>query len=261
MSFGSRSRFFRSRIGRITLLAILTVTAGLYLAFQLAGEWLEGEKRAAVLFLLALIPFYNFLGLKFDQNSALIPLWALAIWSLVRSLETRAIGWSVLCGVTAAAAMLTKYWSMFLLLALALAVLFDRRRNAYLLSPAPWVTALVCGALVAPHAVWLVQNDFPPLDWVSTRRLGDRHPRLAAGSVGFRVRQCRLCVVALILWALAVRPSRDILRDSCIAVRADAASSRDPVLDAVAGADRCLRAPAAPACCRSGMRRRSICCR
>ena len=34
-----------------------------------AAEWLASEKLAAVPFLLAAIPFYNFLGLKFDQNS------------------------------------------------------------------------------------------------------------------------------------------------------------------------------------------------
>jgi Dolichyl-phosphate-mannose-protein mannosyltransferase len=59
------------------LLATVNLGGGLFAAFLLAGEWLEVEKRAAVLFLLAVIPFYNFLGLKFDQNSMLIPLWAL----------------------------------------------------------------------------------------------------------------------------------------------------------------------------------------
>src|SRR5581483_5616130 len=63
------------------LLAVSTLSAGLYLAFVLAGEWLDGEKRAVVPLFLALVPFYNFLGLKFDQNSAQIPLWALTIWA------------------------------------------------------------------------------------------------------------------------------------------------------------------------------------
>ena len=43
------------------LLAGLILGASLYLAFLLAGEWLDGVKRAAVPFLLAVIPFYNFL--------------------------------------------------------------------------------------------------------------------------------------------------------------------------------------------------------
>ena len=75
-----------------------TVSAGIYLATELCALWLEGEKRAAVPFLLAVVPFYTFFGLKFDQNSALIPLWALTLWAFMRSLETRRAGWAVLTG-------------------------------------------------------------------------------------------------------------------------------------------------------------------
>lgn len=199
-----------------TLLALSTVTAGLYFAYRLAGEWLDGEKHAAVLFMLAVIPFYNFLGLKFDQNSALIPLWALAMWAMVRALETRSFGWAALCGAAAAAAMLTKYWSIFLLLALAFTVLADRRRNGYLLSPAPWVTSLVFAALVAPHAIWLVQNSFPPLEWVSTRRMATGMLDWLQGLSAFVFGTTGYAAAALIVYALAVRPSRSILHDTLL---------------------------------------------
>jgi 4-amino-4-deoxy-L-arabinose transferase-like glycosyltransferase len=153
------------------LLSGLTLGAGLYLSFLLAGEWLDGVKRALVPFLLALIPFYNFLGLKFDQNSALIPLWALTIWAFLRALETRAAGWAALAGAAAAAAVLTKYWSVFLLLALAMAALSDPRRERYFRSSAPWITALVGAAAIAPHAIWLFREQFQPVTWVTSRRL------------------------------------------------------------------------------------------
>src|SRR5258707_15695761 len=67
------------------LLAVVTVSIGIFLAIELCAEWLAREKLAAVPFLLAVIPFYNFLGLKFDQNSILIPLWALAMWAMLRA--------------------------------------------------------------------------------------------------------------------------------------------------------------------------------
>ena len=153
-----------------TLLAVVNIAIGLYFAFRLCGEWLHAEKRAAVMLLLAVIPFYNFLGFKFDQNSLLIPLWALAMWGLVRSLDGGRLGWAVLCGAAAAGAMLTKYWSLFLMLAMATTVLFDQRRNAYFRSPAPYVAAAVFLILTVPHLVWLIQNDFPPLRWVGVRR-------------------------------------------------------------------------------------------
>src|SRR5271168_3570788 len=45
-------------------------------------------------------------------------------------------GWAVILGLAAAAAMLVKYWSFFVLAAMALALLFDRRCGAYLRSRA-----------------------------------------------------------------------------------------------------------------------------
>jgi 4-amino-4-deoxy-L-arabinose transferase-like glycosyltransferase len=153
------------------LLAVVTVSIGIFLAIELCAGWLAKEKLAAVPFLLAIIPFYNFFGLKFDQNSALIPLWALAMWAFVRTLDTRHPGWAALAGIAAAAAMLTKYWSAFLLVALAIAALMHPKRRAYFRSAAPWVTAGVFVVAVLPHAVWLIRENFPPLTWVATRRV------------------------------------------------------------------------------------------
>jgi 4-amino-4-deoxy-L-arabinose transferase-like glycosyltransferase len=195
------------------LLSGLTLGAGLYAAFLAAGIWLDGAKRAAVPFVLALIPFYNFLGLKFDQNSALIPLWGLTIWAFMRSIEDRRLLYAALAGLFAAAAMLTKYWSAFLVLSLALAVLADRRRSAYFRSPAPWITVLVGALAVAPHAYWLWRESFPPLTWVATRRVSasawDALRSLGEYSFG----TLAYAGVAIVVVLLFVRPSAAAFRD------------------------------------------------
>jgi len=197
-----------------TLLAALTLSAGLYLAFEVCGLWLDGEKRAAAPFLLGVIPFYNFLGLKFDQNSALIPLWALAMLAFMRSLETRRSGWAVVLGLAAAAAMLVKYWSFFLLAAMALVLLFDRRRGAYLRSRAPWIGAAVFLVLTVPHLIWLFENHFPPLNWIGARRTADTVfdfmrslSEYTFGTIGY-------AAPAVILVALVIHPSGKAVRDS-----------------------------------------------
>jgi 4-amino-4-deoxy-L-arabinose transferase-like glycosyltransferase len=196
------------------LLAVITVAGGIYLAVELSAQFLSREKLAAVPFLLAAIPFYNFLGLKFDQNSTLIPLWALATWAMLRALDTRRLGWAALAGIVAAAAMLTKYWSFFLIAALSLAALVHPKRRAYFRSGAPWVTAGLFATALAPHVVWLVRENFPPLTWVATRRisagLADTLASLAeylAGTAGY-------ASIALILVAVLVRPTVAAIRDS-----------------------------------------------
>lgn len=195
------------------LLSALTLAAGIYLVIELSAQWLSGTKLAAVPFVLGVIPFYNFLGLKWDQNSILIPLWALAMWAMLRALDTQRDGWAALAGLAAAAAMLTKYWSVFLIAALSLAALFHVRRAAYFRSRAPWLTAITFLIVVGPHVWWLVANNFPPITWVTWRRIAPSFGETlisfleyAAGTAGYAV-----AAVALVL--IFARPRLGALRD------------------------------------------------
>jgi 4-amino-4-deoxy-L-arabinose transferase-like glycosyltransferase len=196
------------------LLSAATLGAGIFLAIELAAEWLEREKLAAVPFLLAAIPFYNFLALKWDQNSVLIPLWALAMWAMMRALATRQLGWAALAGVAGAAAMLSKYWSVFLLAALAFTALADRRRAAYFRSAAPWVTAGVFSVAVAPHAWWLIRENFPPITWVTSRRFALSTFDLFRSFGDYAGGTTAYAGAALLLVLFFIRPSRAAVADS-----------------------------------------------
>ena len=196
------------------LLAGMSMGLGLYLSFLLAGEWLDGRKRALVPLLLSIIPFYNFLALRYDHNAALIPLWAFATWTFMRSLDSGRIRWSILAGCAAAAALLTKYWSVFLLLALALAALSHQNRARYIRSSAPWVTGLIVLLACAPHALWLIRENFPPLiiaaglrgalsvtDWLKSLL------EYSLGTAGY-------ASLAVVLALAATRPSRQAIGDT-----------------------------------------------
>ncbi|MGH6664921.1 MAG: glycosyltransferase family 39 protein [Pseudolabrys sp.] len=147
------------------LFAIAYATTGLWIAWRLYGRFLEPDKRIVALACLTFVPYFNFHGLRFDHNAVLGPLWAATVLCFIRSFDTRSTGWAALAGAAAAAAMLGKYWSIFLLAGLALAVLFDARRAVYFRSAAPWGTIGVGALLLAPHIVWLVQHDFEPLTY------------------------------------------------------------------------------------------------
>ena len=198
------------------LLAVVTVSIGIFLSIELCAEWLAGQKLAAVPFLLAMIPFYNFLGLKFDQNSVLIPLWALAMWAMLRALDTRHVAWAALAGLAAAAAMLSKYWSAFLLVALALAALFHPKRREYFRSGAPWVTAGVFVVVVAPHVWWLIANDFPPITWVTTRRIAASFGDTLGSMVEYLGGTLGYAAVAIALVFVFVRPLPAALSDGFV---------------------------------------------
>lgn len=210
------------------LLAMGNCALSLWLAWKLAGEWLTGAKRAAAPFLLALIPFYNFLAFKFDQNTALTTLWALAMLGLVRSLKTQHLGWALVTGLAAAAAMLTKYWSAFFLLALFAAAAVDRNRAAYWRSPAPYVTALVAATMFLPHFLWLVQNDFPPIRWVANRRQAEGLGDWLRAASGYVVATIGYAGVVLAIYAVMARPGLALLRETVWP--ADAARRRAALL-------------------------------
>jgi hypothetical protein len=153
------------------LLAISVAGVGLWSAWRLSARWLDGDKRILGLALLTLVPFYNFHALKYNANTVQIPFWGLTTWWFLRSFETCRPLYAALAGLAAAGAMLTKYWSVFLLAGLALAAMLDARRTAYFRSSAPWITVGVGSLALAPHAYWLVLHDFLPFNYVTDRAL------------------------------------------------------------------------------------------
>jgi hypothetical protein len=195
------------------LLAMANVGLTLWIVWRLMARFVDGEKRVVGLALLTLVPFFNFHALKFNVNTVLMPLWAATTLWFLRSFETRRPLDAALAGLAAAASMYGKYWSVFLLIGLGLAALADPRRAAYFRSAAPWVTVAVGALALAPHAAWLVANDFAPFSYavvvhgasslVST--LGAVGGYLA-GSVGY-------VAIPLIIVSFAVRPVGATVRD------------------------------------------------
>jgi 4-amino-4-deoxy-L-arabinose transferase-like glycosyltransferase len=187
--------------------AMVLAAAGLAIAWVTAAPYLAGDKRAVGIALLTLVPFFNFHALKYNANTVMIPLWAATTWLFLRSFETRSTVFSALAGLAAAAAMLGKYWSVFLLAGLGAAALVDPRRGAYLRSAAPWITIGAGAAALAPHIVWLFANDFAPFTYATTT-----HPATMGAAIrsAFAYPLGALAFIALpiILTIAATRPAR-----------------------------------------------------
>jgi 4-amino-4-deoxy-L-arabinose transferase-like glycosyltransferase len=147
------------------LLAMLMPTVTLWFAWRLSADYLDVEKRVVGLALLMLVPFFNFHALKFNVNTVLMPAWAATTFWFLRSYKTRSGLYAALAGVGAAASMLGKYWSVFLLAGLFVAALIDRRRGRYFRSAAPWITVAAGLIVLVPHLVWLYRNDFAPFGY------------------------------------------------------------------------------------------------
>ena len=195
------------------LFAMAVATVALWIAWRVARDYLDSDRRIVGLALLTLVPFFNFHALKFNANTVMLPLWAATTALFLRSYETRRVGVAALAGLAAAAAMLGKYWSIVLLGGLGLAVLFDPRRAAYFRSPAPWVTIAAGLVGLAPHIAWLIAHDFTPFTYAM-----ETHPATLLESVhsGVNYITGTAAYVALpvLLAAIAARPTLAALGDT-----------------------------------------------
>ena len=141
---------------------MLMPAIALWIVWRLSADYLDIEKRVFGLALLTLVPFFNFHALKFNVNTVLMPLWAVTTLWFLRAYKTRDASYAALAGAGAAACMLGKYWSVFLIAGLVVAALIDSRRAIYFRSAAPWITVLVGAVVLSPHLLWLYQHDFAP---------------------------------------------------------------------------------------------------
>ena len=209
---GTWFKFFPHQDWAYYLFAIVLATFALWVAWRVSEGYLEGEKRIAGLLLITFIPFFNFHALKYNANTVLIPLWALVTWCFLRSYETRSVRWAALAGAAAAAAMMGKYWSVFLLAGLGIAALADPRRARYFRSSAPWVTILVGAILFAPHVLWLADQGFAPFSYAvvahqSTLTLS------ALSGLGFLLGVAGYIAPAVMLAIVITRPSVAAIAD------------------------------------------------
>jgi 4-amino-4-deoxy-L-arabinose transferase-like glycosyltransferase len=195
------------------LFAVILATIALWIAWRISARYLSPEKRVVAIVMLTFVPFFNFHAIKFNANSVLIPFWAATTWFFLRSFETRRAGWAALAGAGAGAAMLGKYWSIFLLAGLAVAALTDSRRRSYLRSPAPWLTIGVGTLLLAPHAAWVFAHDYEPFGYALKA-----HPATLAVSIGsvftYLAGIPGYVAVPIIFVLLASRPDAAAIRDS-----------------------------------------------
>jgi Dolichyl-phosphate-mannose-protein mannosyltransferase len=195
------------------LLAMVNVGLALWIVWRLCARFLDGDKRVLGLALLTLVPFFNFHGLKFNVNTVLLPLWAATTLWFLRSFETRRVLDAALAGLGAAAAMYGKYWSVFLLLGLGIAALADRRRAAYFRSPAPWVTIAVGALALAPHAAWLIANDFAPFSYAIVLHGTGSLASTIGDALGYLAGSIAYVAIPLVIVAVVARPSRAAVKD------------------------------------------------
>lgn len=184
------------------LLSQLAIAATYGLVYRLGREMMPARQALAGTLLLAGVYYFSLPTPEFNHNVAQMPVWAWATLAYWKALKTGALRWWAMLGLAAGVALLTKYASAVLLIAM-LAHLLSTRRSALATAGPYWAFAVLL-AVVAPHIVWLAQNHFPSFTYAQTRA-GHAAGLLARILAPFRFLLAQLvCVLLSFVMAAAI---------------------------------------------------------
>lgn len=181
-------------------------TALAYVFIYLTGRLLMDSTRAlAGTLLLAGSLYFTYLGTEFNHNVLQLPFWSAIILTFAHLMKApaRTSTWIIL-GALVGAGMYAKYSVCVIGLVAAFAGVFFPHVRAQLRSPRPYLAVALAIVIFLPHAIWLVDNDFPPLKYVSDRT---RIHGSALEPLAFLVTQIGYHAPVLALLAYVGRPA------------------------------------------------------
>ncbi|MEE8541055.1 MAG: glycosyltransferase family 39 protein [Desulfobacterales bacterium] len=155
------------------LLSQVNVIVGFIAIWFLARMFLSERQALIAVVLLELVPFYTFLSFKFNANAILLSLWPLTALFFCHAYSTRRFGPSLVFGILAALALLSKYYSFCLLAALFLISILCKERRQYYTSFSPYVSVVALLVIAAPHLFWLFSVDFLPFGYATSHIIHD----------------------------------------------------------------------------------------
>jgi len=156
------------------LLAQIAVVAALWLVWLTARPLVGPLGALAAVLIVDGLHYLNYTSAKFNHDVIQLPFWALAGFAFHRALRGGWIGHWLLLGLAIGMSLWAKYFVVVLAAPLALFTLYDRDARKVLATPGPYVAVVAALVTMAPHIVWLVQNDFLPFTYAEHRALASR---------------------------------------------------------------------------------------
>jgi 4-amino-4-deoxy-L-arabinose transferase-like glycosyltransferase len=189
-------------------LAMATLGVGLVICWLIALRVVDRRRAFFVVVMLALYPIFNFKGVKYNPDLLQLVTLPLVVLAYLHAFERRSVKSGLWLGLAGALALMTKYWVLTMIGAIALAAVIHPDRLKFLRSPAPWVAIVTSMVAMIPHLVWLKEVDFVPLTYASdTYGLSSRAQaiQLVLGYIGHNL-ALLAAPVALAAIALALPP-------------------------------------------------------
>ncbi|MFO0983004.1 MAG: glycosyltransferase family 39 protein [Planctomycetota bacterium] len=148
------------RDGALYLLSQLCVLLAMWCVFRL-GTRLVGAWHALVaVVILAGVQYFSIAAIDFNDNVLQLALWPAAAWAFHVALATERVRAWLLTGLLCGLALMAKYSSALLLLAMLAFLAADRTARASLARRGFLACIAALAAVAAPHLLWLARHDF-----------------------------------------------------------------------------------------------------
>jgi hypothetical protein len=156
------------------LLAQVAVVAAFAGVFAMARPLVGVLGALIAVLILDGLHYFNYTAAKFNHDVIQLPFWALTGFAFHRALRGGELRHWLLLGLTVGLSLWAKYFIAVLALPLGLFVLIDRDARKCLATPGPYMALGTALVVMAPHLVWLVNNDFLPFAYAEHRALPSR---------------------------------------------------------------------------------------
>ncbi len=151
------------------LLAQVAVIAGFAAVWAMARP-LAGTRGALVaVVIIDGLHYFNYTAAKFNHDVIQLPFWALAGYAFHRALRNGDWRHWLLLGLSIGLSLWAKYFVAVLAIPLAIFMLTDRDARRHFATPGPYIALAAAIGVMAPHLIWLVQNDFLPFGYAEHR--------------------------------------------------------------------------------------------
>jgi 4-amino-4-deoxy-L-arabinose transferase-like glycosyltransferase len=151
------------------LLAQICVGVAFIAVWSVARPMVGATGALIALMIVDGLHYLNFTAAKLNHDVIQLPLWAAAGFAFHRALRRGDWRYWLLLGLAIGLSLWAKYFLVMLAAPMVLFALFDREARKALSTPGPYIAAAVALIVMAPHILWLVNNDFLPFAYAEAR--------------------------------------------------------------------------------------------
>ena len=164
--------------------------------------------------------YYGLLMAKVSPDVALIPFAVAMVWTLIRLNESGNPRWWLAAGVFAGLALLSKFTAVMLIPAVLAFMLVPDWRRRWLLSPYPWLAALIAVVLFLPVLIWNAEHDWASFRFQLVRATATHELslRTVADFIGLQFGLVGFVLLPVVLSGVALTAWRGYLRGDAVAI-------------------------------------------